>query len=195
MSSGDNYWPGSGIANSMPDDFPVLESAASQAHRMHRIPSYDSSEVQSAHSVNSSSSGDEQPQMTAQFGTPQVATLVIRPHASADQALKAPLAPKQGLGGPPTSSKTSQLVSPISGTYALRTPRGKITSIACESCRKRKSKVINYLILMRAPKFCMLTAACSAMAFGQDVIPAKRRTSPVFLRSSTENRRHNSERM
>ncbi|KAF2687415.1 hypothetical protein K458DRAFT_296241 [Lentithecium fluviatile CBS 122367] len=52
---------------------------------------------------------------------------------------KAPLAPKQGLGDALANSR-SQHQSPISGTYALRTPRGKITSIACESCRKRKSK-------------------------------------------------------
>jgi hypothetical protein len=53
---------------------------------------------------------------------------------------KAPLAPKQELGGSQANSR-GQHSSPISGTYALRTPRGKITSIACESCRKRKSKV------------------------------------------------------
>ncbi|KZM22923.1 sequence-specific DNA binding RNA polymerase II transcription factor [Ascochyta rabiei] len=67
-------------------------------------------------------------------------TLVIRPQsAAANAAHKAPLAPKQGPGGALANAR-GQHSSPISGTYALRTPRGKITSIACESCRKRKSK-------------------------------------------------------
>jgi hypothetical protein len=67
--------------------------------------------------------------------------LVIRPLAASTAALhKAPLAPKQGLGGALANAR-GQHQSPIAGTYALRTPRGKITSIACESCRKRKSKV------------------------------------------------------
>jgi hypothetical protein len=66
---------------------------------------------------------------------------VIRPQAAgASTNHKAPLAPKQGLGGSLANAR-GQHSSPISGTYALRTPRGKITSIACESCRKRKSKV------------------------------------------------------
>ncbi|CAI6340321.1 unnamed protein product [Periconia digitata] len=59
--------------------------------------------------------------------------------AAAATAHKAPLAPKQGLAGALASSRNVHQ-SPIAGTYALRTPRGKITSIACESCRKRKSK-------------------------------------------------------
>ncbi|KAH7380100.1 hypothetical protein BKA66DRAFT_420273 [Pyrenochaeta sp. MPI-SDFR-AT-0127] len=68
------------------------------------------------------------------------ANLVIRPQPGSAAALhKAPLAPKQGLGGALANAR-GQHQSPISGTYALRTPRGKITSIACESCRKRKSK-------------------------------------------------------
>ncbi|KAB2099688.1 hypothetical protein AG0111_0g12083 [Alternaria gaisen] len=72
------------------------------------------------------------------------ATLTIRPQPesaseSASGLHKAPLAPKQGLGSVLTNARR-QDQSPISGTYALRTPRGKITSIACESCRKRKSK-------------------------------------------------------
>ncbi|KAF2828637.1 hypothetical protein CC86DRAFT_404539 [Ophiobolus disseminans] len=67
-------------------------------------------------------------------------TLVIRPQTTGTSTLpKAPLAPKQGLGGS-LANVRGQHSSPISGTYALRTPRGKITSIACESCRKRKSK-------------------------------------------------------
>lgn len=66
---------------------------------------------------------------------------MIRPQApSAAGNHKAPLAPKQGLGGALVNAR-GQHQSPIAGTYALRTPRGKITSIACESCRKRKSKV------------------------------------------------------
>jgi hypothetical protein len=69
---------------------------------------------------------------------------VIRPQAASGVAnRKAPLAPKQGLGGA-LANVRGQHQSPISGTYALRTPRGKITSIACESCRKRKSKVRGY---------------------------------------------------
>lgn len=65
---------------------------------------------------------------------------MIRPQApSAAGNHKAPLAPKQGLGGALVNAR-GQHQSPIAGTYALRTPRGKITSIACESCRKRKSK-------------------------------------------------------
>ncbi|KAF2644889.1 hypothetical protein P280DRAFT_466152 [Massarina eburnea CBS 473.64] len=59
--------------------------------------------------------------------------------AAAAAGHKAPLAPKQGLAGALANSRNAHQ-SPISGTYALRTPRGKITSIACESCRKRKSK-------------------------------------------------------
>ncbi|KAH7088250.1 hypothetical protein FB567DRAFT_559914 [Paraphoma chrysanthemicola] len=67
-------------------------------------------------------------------------TLVIRPQVAGGPAgHKAPLAPKQGLGGSLANAR-GQHSSPIAGTYALRTPRGKITSIACESCRKRKSK-------------------------------------------------------
>ena len=73
-------------------------------------------------------------------------TLVIRPQtAGASAGQQAPLAPKQGLGGSLANAR-GQHSSPISGTYALRTPRGKITSIACESCRKRKSKVRDGLI-------------------------------------------------
>lgn len=73
-------------------------------------------------------------------------TLVIRPQSAATNAgHKAPLAPKQGLGGALANAR-GQHSSPISGTYALRTPRGKITSIACESCRKRKSKVRGHSI-------------------------------------------------
>lgn len=69
------------------------------------------------------------------------ASLAIRPQVASPAAVnhKAPLAPKQGLGGGLVNAR-GQHQSPIAGTYALRTPRGKITSIACESCRKRKSK-------------------------------------------------------
>ncbi|PVI06189.1 hypothetical protein DM02DRAFT_515101 [Periconia macrospinosa] len=58
---------------------------------------------------------------------------------------KAPLAPKQGLAGAMANARNVHQ-SPIAGTYALRTPRGKITSIACESCRKRKSKAGNSIL-------------------------------------------------
>ncbi|KAH7139038.1 hypothetical protein B0J11DRAFT_546597 [Dendryphion nanum] len=75
--------------------------------------------------------------------TSVAAALALRPQSSsanaANAAHKAPLAPKQGLVGSLAHAR-AQHQSPISGTYALRTPRGKITSIACESCRKRKSK-------------------------------------------------------
>lgn len=62
---------------------------------------------------------------------------------------KAPLAPKQGFVGS-LNNPRNQHQSPVSGTYALRTPRGKITSIACESCRKRKSKVCTYRVVEMA---------------------------------------------
>ncbi|KAJ6276563.1 hypothetical protein J3E71DRAFT_245739 [Bipolaris maydis] len=66
--------------------------------------------------------------------------LVIRPLAApAATNHKALLAPKQGLRRAPTNARGRDH-SPIAGTYALRRPRGKITLIACESCRKRTSK-------------------------------------------------------
>ncbi|KAF2006937.1 hypothetical protein P154DRAFT_178907 [Amniculicola lignicola CBS 123094] len=73
--------------------------------------------------------------------TSDAATLSLRPGQGllTPQNHKAPLAPKQGLAGGLGGAR-SQHQSPISGIYALRTPRGKITSIACDSCRKRKSK-------------------------------------------------------
>lgn len=72
---------------------------------------------------------------------PTQATLVIRPRAgSASANRKSPLAPKQGLGGGLVNSR-GQHQSPITGTYALGTPRGKIITIACDSCRMRKRKV------------------------------------------------------
>ncbi|KAF1978520.1 hypothetical protein BU23DRAFT_525229 [Bimuria novae-zelandiae CBS 107.79] len=66
-------------------------------------------------------------------------TVLRAQSVSASANHKAPLAPRQGLAGVLGGAR-NQHQSPISGTYALRTPRGKITSIACESCRKRKSK-------------------------------------------------------
>ncbi|KAK7178248.1 C6 transcription factor, partial [Paraphaeosphaeria sporulosa] len=67
-------------------------------------------------------------------------TEVLRAQAVAPSANHiAPLAPRKGLpGGPRSASNEHQ--SPISGTYALSTTRRQITQIACESCRKRKSK-------------------------------------------------------
>ncbi|KAF1959827.1 hypothetical protein CC80DRAFT_514272 [Byssothecium circinans] len=73
---------------------------------------------------------------SAELGAQSPATAAA---AAAAAGHKAPLAPKQGLAGALANSRNVHQ-SPISGTYALRTPRGKITSIACESCRKRKSK-------------------------------------------------------
>ncbi|OCL13217.1 hypothetical protein AOQ84DRAFT_436480 [Glonium stellatum] len=89
-------------------------------------------------SQDSPQSWDSQ-QSPSQFDPSEFSTLVLRPVPSNDLTHKAPLAPKQGPAGPLANSGP-QNHSPISGTYALRTPRGKITSIACESCRKRKSK-------------------------------------------------------
>jgi hypothetical protein len=89
----------------------------------------------------------ENPQGQLHLDTSE-STLVIRPQVAGASAIhKAPLAPKQGLGGSLGNAR-GQHSSPISGTYALRTPRGKITSIACESCRKRKSKVCGNRLLI-----------------------------------------------
>ncbi|KAF2788249.1 hypothetical protein K505DRAFT_342252 [Melanomma pulvis-pyrius CBS 109.77] len=136
-SPGANYWYGSSLPNgsdgSPHDDIhPRMMRRASEAvipsHMFHRQESnpWD-------HSLG-----------PLHLDTSQVPSLTIRPQsssasASANAAHKAPLAPKQGLAGSLAGSR-AQHQSPISGTYALRTPRGKITSIACESCRKRKSK-------------------------------------------------------
>ena len=99
--------------------------------------------------------------------------------SSANAGHKAPLAPKQGLGGT-LASQRAQHQSPISGTYALRTPRGKITSIACESCRKRKSKVSLFItILVKS----ILTKRFSAMASDRNAIRARRKTSHVYMTS------------
>jgi hypothetical protein len=90
-------------------------------------------------SSQNSSEWDESQSIT--HYDPTEPSFAIHPQAAAAIGNhKAPLAPKQGLGGSQANTR-GQHSSPISGTYALRTPRGKITSIACESCRKRKSKV------------------------------------------------------
>ncbi|RYO45143.1 hypothetical protein AA0116_g13441 [Alternaria tenuissima] len=66
--------------------------------------------------------------------------VVVRPLAAYAAAnYEAPLAPKQGLEDAPANAR-GQRQSPIAGTYGLRTPRGKITLVACEGCRRRKSK-------------------------------------------------------
>lgn len=128
-----NYWYNS---NSLPDALEGLPQDGSNPRAIRRA----SEAVVQAAGFQS----QEQPDWDANSGPLHLdtnpSTLVIRPQSvSAAQAHKAPLAPKQGLGGALANAR-GQHQSPISGTYALRTPRGKITSIACESCRKRKSK-------------------------------------------------------
>ncbi|XPS73622.1 hypothetical protein M3J09_005766 [Ascochyta lentis] len=131
-SPGVNYWYGS---NSLPDALEGLPQDSPNNPRMMRRAS---EAVVQAASFPSQDNWD-QSQGQLHLDTTQ-STLVIRPQsAAANAAHKAPLAPKQGLGGALANAR-GQHSSPISGTYALRTPRGKITSIACESCRKRKSK-------------------------------------------------------
>ncbi|PSN66827.1 hypothetical protein BS50DRAFT_600454 [Corynespora cassiicola Philippines] len=129
-SPGVNYWYGNSLPDGLPQDGnnPRMLRRASEA-------------VIHSHAFHS-----QEPSPWDHGGGPlhldtsQVANLVIRPQSSSSNANhKAPLAPKQGLAGSLANSR-AQHQSPISGTYALRTPRGKITSIACESCRKRKSK-------------------------------------------------------
>ena len=116
------------------------------------------------------------------------ATLVIRPQPSSTSGPhKAPLAPKQGLGGALANAR-GQHQSPISGTYALRTPRGKITSIACESCRKRKSKV-------RPPQRARVKPtdrSSSAMVSAQNATPASPKTSHASTTSPRMERRRRS---
>ncbi|OWY53979.1 bzip transcription factor protein [Alternaria alternata] len=66
--------------------------------------------------------------------------VVVRPLAAYAAANhEARLAPKQDLEDAPASAR-GQRQSPIAGTYGLRTPRGKITLVACAGCRRRKSK-------------------------------------------------------
>ncbi|KAF2735027.1 hypothetical protein EJ04DRAFT_534478 [Polyplosphaeria fusca] len=133
-SPGVNYWYHNGLPNSLDGGLPEGPNP-----RMMRRASEAVIPSQSFHREESSSSWDNS-QSPLQIDTSADATLVLRPQpASATANHKAPLAPKQGLGGGLGGSR-GQHQSPISGTYALRTPRGKITSIACESCRKRKSK-------------------------------------------------------
>jgi len=132
-SPGQSYWYGS---NSLPDALEGLSEEGSNPRMMRRA---SEAVVQAAGFQSQDSSEWEGGQGPLHLDTSQ-STLVIRPQAAgASAAHKAPLAPKQGLGGAFANAR-GQHSSPISGTYALRTPRGKITSIACESCRKRKSK-------------------------------------------------------
>ncbi|OCK86255.1 hypothetical protein K432DRAFT_387931 [Lepidopterella palustris CBS 459.81] len=131
--SGSNYWYGNGLSNGVTG--PLSEDV--QHHKMLRS----ESEVLGPFFVPSQDPprGRDVQQTSLHLDTSQVSSLVIRPQLTPDSAHKAPLAPKQGFVGALASTR-AQHHSPISGTYALRTPRGKITSIACESCRKRKSK-------------------------------------------------------
>ncbi|KAH8732587.1 hypothetical protein GQ44DRAFT_186390 [Phaeosphaeriaceae sp. PMI808] len=133
-SPGQNYWYGS---NSLSDGLEGLSQEGSNPPRMMRRTSEAVIQETGFHSQESSEwEGTQGP---LHLDTSQ-STLAIRPNVAGGPAgHKAPLAPKQGLGGPLANAR-GQHSSPISGTYALRTPRGKITSIACESCRKRKSK-------------------------------------------------------
>ncbi|KAF2191060.1 hypothetical protein K469DRAFT_735940 [Zopfia rhizophila CBS 207.26] len=127
---GVNYWYGNGLPNGLAG---ALAQDGSNPRRMRRaseavIDSY------VAQSQDGSNPWDHNQALHLDTN------LVIRPQSSSSTPThKTPLAPKQGLAGSLASSR-AQHQSPISGTYALRTPRGKITSIACESCRKRKSK-------------------------------------------------------
>lgn len=130
---GQNYWYGS---NSLPDALEGLPQAEPNSRMMRRA---SEAVIQAAGFSSQEPSEWEDGQNQLHLDTSQ-STLVIRPQAAGASSLhKAPLAPKQGLGGSLANAR-GQHSSPISGTYALRTPRGKITSIACESCRKRKSK-------------------------------------------------------
>ncbi|KAI4955194.1 hypothetical protein J4E91_001052 [Alternaria rosae] len=132
-SPGLNYWYGSG---SLPDTLEGLPQGSANPRLMRRA----SEAVGQAQGIQIQEPSEwDESQVPLHLDTNQT-NLVIRPlAASAAANHKAPLAPKQGLGGALANAR-GQHSSPIAGTYALRTPRGKITSIACESCRKRKSK-------------------------------------------------------
>lgn len=132
-SPGISYWYGSA---SLPDALEALPHAASNPRLMRR--SSDAAAQASGIQIQESSEWDDS-HIPLHLDNAQT-NLVIRPPVASPAANhKAPLAPKQGLGGALANAR-GQHQSPIAGTYALRTPRGKITSIACESCRKRKSK-------------------------------------------------------
>lgn len=133
-STGLNYWYGS---HGVPDALDGAAQDSSDAHVMRRA---SEAVVQATGSQSQDSAEWDVVPGPLHLDTAQAADLVIRPQPlSAAVNHKAPLAPKQGLGGALANAR-GQHQSPIAGTYALRTPRGKITSIACESCRKRKSK-------------------------------------------------------
>ncbi|KAF2263713.1 hypothetical protein CC78DRAFT_568778 [Lojkania enalia] len=132
-SPGVNYWYESNLQTSLEDAIPHEGSIPQMMRRA-------SAAVMHSHAFNS-----QEPiawnhnQSPLHLDTSSVSALLLRAQpTSAIANHKAPLAPKQGFGG--TANSRAQHQSPITGTYALRTPRGKITSIACESCRKRKSK-------------------------------------------------------
>ncbi|KAF2016331.1 hypothetical protein BU24DRAFT_422676 [Aaosphaeria arxii CBS 175.79] len=131
-SPGSSYWYG---GSSLPN---ALEGLTPDGGRLLRRAS---EAVIHSHSFHSQEPNSwEGSRASIHLDTSVAASLALRAQpASAIVGHKAPLAPKQGLGGT-LASQRAQHQSPISGTYALRTPRGKITSIACESCRKRKSK-------------------------------------------------------
>ncbi|KAA8615376.1 Zn-clus multi-domain protein [Pyrenophora tritici-repentis] len=133
-SPGLNYWYGSG--GSLPDALEGLPPNSSNPRLMRRA----SEAVVQASGIQIQEPSEwDEGQGSLHLDTNRT-NLVIRPQAASAAANhKAPLAPKQGLGGALANAR-GQHHSPIAGTYALRTPRGKITSIACESCRKRKSK-------------------------------------------------------
>ncbi|KAF1836230.1 hypothetical protein BDW02DRAFT_587590 [Decorospora gaudefroyi] len=132
-SLGLNYWYSSG---SLPDALEDLPQDISNPRLLRRA----SEAVVQATGIHIQEPSEwDESQGPLHLDTTQT-NLVIRPQLEAVAPNhKAPLAPKQGLGGA-LGNAQGQNQSPISGTYALRTPRGKITSIACESCRKRKSK-------------------------------------------------------
>ncbi|KAF2111699.1 hypothetical protein BDV96DRAFT_499106 [Lophiotrema nucula] len=134
-SPGSSYWYGNNLPNGLDGMLPQDESIPKMMRRA-------SEAVIHSHAFHSQEHSPwEHDHGSLHIDTATAATLTLRPQpASATAAnLKAPLAPKQGLAGAFANAR-AQHQSPIAGTYALRTPRGKITSIACESCRKRKSK-------------------------------------------------------
>ncbi|KAF2444693.1 hypothetical protein P171DRAFT_454501 [Karstenula rhodostoma CBS 690.94] len=131
-SPGANYWYGSSLPNGLSNNLDGLPSDPSNPRMLRRA----------SEAVIPSSDFHSQETVPWDGITPLHldTAAALRAQSVAPSANhKAPLAPKQGLAGALGSAR-NQHQSPISGTYALRTPRGKITSIACESCRKRKSK-------------------------------------------------------
>ncbi|ORX96388.1 hypothetical protein BCR34DRAFT_677358 [Clohesyomyces aquaticus] len=130
-----NYWYDNALPNGLAGSLPADEANTREMRQASEAV------IESYGEQSQDSSGWEHSPDPLHVDPSANSTLPLRPQSSSSavQVHKAPLAPKQGLVGILGSSKP-QYQSPISGTYALRTPRGKITSIACESCRKRKSK-------------------------------------------------------